>query len=127
VPAHKPQGVIPFIIKHGREGTPLSVWGDGSARKDFLHHTDFTAALEQTVRLRLPGIFNVSCGQSHSVNAVIALAEQTLGRKIKTQHAPAHPWDVHDSLLDNAKFCTATSWRPTVSLAEGIQRAVAEL
>jgi len=127
VPAHKPQGVIPFIIKHAREGTPLSVWGDGTARKDFLHHTDFTAALDQVVRKRPVGVFNVSAGESHPVNEVIALAEQAIGRKIKILNAPAHAWDVHDSLLDNAKLCAATGWRPVISLREGISRAVAEL
>ena len=125
VPAHKPQGLIPFILKHAREGTPLSVWGDGTARKDYLHHSDFTAALEQVIRRRRVGIFNVSQGESHTVAEVIALAEQSLGLRVKTTHVPAHAWDVHDSLLDNAKLRAATGWSPAVSLAEGIRRAVA--
>src|SRR5882724_8858006 len=76
VPAHKPQGIIPFILKSARDGSPLSIWGDGTARKDFLHHTDFVAALDQVVRTRTLGIFNVSHGESHTVNEVIALAEE---------------------------------------------------
>ncbi|MEO6003587.1 MAG: NAD-dependent epimerase/dehydratase family protein [Opitutus sp.] len=127
VPAHKPQGIIPFILKSAREGTPLSVWGDGTARKDYLHHTDFVGALEKIVRLRPPGIFNVSCGESHTVNEVIQLAEQSLGKRVKVQHVPAHAWDVHDSLLDNSKIREAVGWQPTVSLAAGIQLAAAGL
>ncbi len=127
VPAHKPQGIIPFILKSAREGSPLSVWGDGTARKDFLHHTDFVAALNQIVRTRSTGIFNVSSGESHTVKEVISLAEDALGKKIKIQHVPAHSWDVHDSLLDNSKIRAAVSWRPTVTLAEGIRRAATGL
>jgi UDP-glucose 4-epimerase len=127
VPVHKPQGIIPFIIRHAREGTPLSVWGDGSARKDFLHYTDFNRALEEVVRRRPTGIFNVSSGESHSVNEVIRIAEETLGKRIKTQHIPAHTWDVHDSVLDNTKLRLLLDWQPNVSLREGIRRAVAEL
>lgn len=127
VPAHKPQGIIPFIIRHAREGTPLSVWGDGSARKDFLHYTDFNSALEKVVRHRPIGIFNVSSGESHSVNEVIQIAEAALGKTIKTQHIPAHAWDVHDSVLDNTKLSHALDWHPAVSLREGVRRAVTDL
>lgn len=127
VPAHKPQGIIPFILKSAREGTPLSVWGDGSARKDYLHHTDFVTALEQIVRSRAVGTFNVSLGESHTVNELISLTEQALGKTIRVQHIPAHAWDVHDSLLDNSKIQAAAGWRPRVSLSEGIQRAAAGL
>ena len=65
---------MPFLIHSARHGRPFSVWGDGSARKDFLHHTDFTAALDQVIRLRPQGIFNVSHGASHSVSEVIDIA-----------------------------------------------------
>jgi UDP-glucose 4-epimerase len=123
VPVHKPQGIVPFILKHGREGTALSVWGDGSARKDYLHHTDFTAALEQIVRRRPVGIYNVSQGESHTVTELIQLAQAALGKPIRTQHSPAHTWDVHDSLLDNTKLRAAIDWKPAVSLAEGIRLA----
>jgi UDP-glucose 4-epimerase len=125
VPAHKPQGIIPFILKHAREGTPLSVWGDGSARKDYLHHRDFTAALEGVIRRRPTGTFNVSHGESHTVHEVIQLAESALGKKITTQHTAAHAWDVHDSILDNSRLRAATGWQPGVTLADGIRRAVA--
>lgn len=125
--AHKPQGIIPFIIKHGREGTPLTIWGDGSARKDFLHYTDFNAALEQVIRRRPIGIFNVSSGESRTINEVVQFVEQAMGKTIKIGHIPAHAWDVHESLLDNAKLCAAADWKPTIPLREGIKRAVAEL
>ncbi len=101
IPVHKPQGIIPFIIKSARDGSPLSIWGDGTARKDFLHHTDFVAALEKVIRERATGTFNVS--------------------------VPAHPWDVHESLLDNSKLSAAVAWTPLVSLHSGIARAVADI
>lgn len=127
VPVHKPQGLIPFVLKHAREGTPLSIWGDGSARKDYLYHTDFNRALERVIQQRPVGIFNVSHGKSHTVAEVIQLAEEALGKKIRTQPGAAHAWDVHDSLLDNAKLCSTLSWQPTISLRAGIHQAVADL
>jgi UDP-glucose 4-epimerase len=123
----KPQGLIPFIVKHAREGTPFPVWGDGTARKDFIYHSDFTAAIREVIRHEPIGTFNVSSGHSHTVNDVIALAEAALSLKLRIQQLEAHAWDVHDSLLDNAKLRAAIDWRPAISLQDGIRRAVADL
>jgi len=123
VPAHKPQGIIPFILKSALDRTPLSIWGDGSARKDFLHHTDFVTALEGVIRTRASGVYNLSSGESHTVREVIALAEEVLGRKVALRHVPAHEWDVHDSLLNSSKIQSTIPWSPKVNFAEGIRRA----
>jgi UDP-glucose 4-epimerase len=127
VPTHKPQGIIPFLLHSAAQGLPFSVWGDGTARKDFLYHTDFTAALVEVIRQRPVGVFNVCAGESHTVQEVIALVEAAIGRKIPIQHAPAHAWDVHDSLLDHSKLTAATGWSPKVSLADGIRLTAVEL
>lgn len=127
VPHYKTQGIIPFLIESAMAGRIFSVWGDGSARKDFIHHSDFMQALEAVIQQRLGGTFNLCHGTSHTINEVIALAEKVTGRRIQTQHQPAHAWDVHDSLLDNAKLKSATQWEPQVSLAEGMKLAAATL
>lgn len=122
MPLNKPQGVIPFILQHAREGTPVTLWGDGSARKDFIYHTDFVSALEHVLRFRPIGVFNISAGQSHSIREVIGLVEQTLGLPIRVKQVPAYPWDVHDSLLANDKLRDLVGWTPAISLIEGIRR-----
>ena len=123
----KAHGLVPLIVKSARDGSPLSIWGDGTARKDFLFHTDFSAALEEVVLQRLGGVFNVGSGKSHSINEVIDLVEQLLGCKVQRNYGPAHAWDVHDSLIDHGKLSAASGWRPIVPLNEGIAHAVAML
>jgi UDP-glucose 4-epimerase len=125
VPRERIQGVIPHAIRCALEGQPLSLWGDGRARKDFIHYTDFLAALAQVIERRLTGVFNIGAGESHSVAEIISLVEQQTGRRIATQATPAPAWDVQDSRLDIAQFRAATSWTPQVTLAEGIRRSVA--
>lgn len=125
VPRSRAQGLVPHALRCATEGQPLSLWGDGSARKDFLYYTDFLSALEWVLHQRLTGTFNLSAGESHAVNEVIGLVEQETGRKISLSHAPAPAWDVHDSRLDNSLLAAATGWRPQVPLAEGIRRAAA--
>ncbi len=125
VPKDRVQGIIPHAIRCAVEGQPLSIWGDGSARKDFLYYTDFLSAVETVITQRLTGTFNLSAHESHTVQEVLTLVEKNTGRTIARRYQPGPVWDVHDSRLDNTRLVTATGWQPQVALAEGIRRATA--
>lgn len=125
VPKNRVQGIIPHAIRCAVEDQPLNLWGDGSARKDFLYYTDFLSAVESVIQHRLTGTFNVSAHTSHTIREVIGLVEKDTGRTINLNHQPAPFWDVRDSQLDNQRFIAATGWQPQVSLDEGIRRAAA--
>lgn len=120
VPYFKAQGIIPFLIKSAQTSQPFHIWGDGTARKDFLHIADLLAALERVVETRPQGIYNLSYGKSHRINEVIDMVATATGRSIATIEQPPHQWDVQTSLLDNRRLSKALDWQPTVSLTEGI-------
>ena len=126
VPSGRVQGVIPHAIRCALENQALTLWGDGHARKDFLHHTDFLAALSGIISRRLTGRYNLCNGDSHSVHELIELVEKHTGRKILTRQIEAPAWDVQDSRLDHHRLSAATGWQPLVSLDEGIRRAVSD-
>jgi UDP-glucose 4-epimerase len=123
VPVERAQGIIPHAVRSARDHQPLTLWGDGHARKDFLHYSDFLGALEQVIARRLNGTFNLCAGESHSVLEIIALVEKHTGGEIRRIHTTGPAWDVTDSRLDPGRFIAATGWRPLVSLDEGIRRA----
>jgi UDP-glucose 4-epimerase len=103
----------------------LTLWGDGSAAKDFLYYTDFLQALDAVLQQRPVGIHNLAAGASHRVIEVIRLIETVTGRTIALNFTPAPAWDVHDSRIDPAKLHAAIGWSPRITLAEGIRRAAA--
>jgi UDP-glucose 4-epimerase len=125
VPRNRAQGLIPHALRCATDGQPLALWGDGSARKDFLYYTDFLSALEAVLGQRLTGIFNICAGESHTVSEVIRLIETETSRSIALRYEPAPAWDVHDSCLDHTRFTAATGWQPQVRLTEGVRRASA--
>jgi UDP-glucose 4-epimerase len=126
VPTGRVQGIIPHAVRCALEDRPLTLWGDGHARKDFIHYTDFLSALSEVVTRRLTGVLNLCMGESHSVHEVIALVEKHTQKKIALTFQPAPAWDVEDSRLDNTRFTAATGWRPLVSLDEGIRQSLTE-
>jgi len=125
VPKSRAQGIIPHALRCAMEGQPLTLWGDGHARKDFLYYTDFLSALDEVIRRRLTGTLNLCAGESHSVREVIGLVEKNTGRLVSIDCLPGPAWDVRDSRLDHGQLATATGWQPQVSLDEGIRRAAA--
>lgn len=125
VPPERRQGIIPHALRCAVSGEPLTLWGDGTARKDFLYYTDFLSALDLVLARRLAGTFNLCAGESHAIRDILALVETQVGRRIDVRSTPAPEWDVHDSCLSNERFAALTGWRPQVPLAEGIRRAAA--
>jgi UDP-glucose 4-epimerase len=127
VPSHRAQGIIPHAFECARTGQPLSLWGDGSACKDFIHYTDFNRALQAVIDRRLTGIYNLAYGSSTTIGEIIALVEKASGRKIQIEAGPARPWDVQSSLIDNHKLREIASWAPAISIEQGIQTMSAAL
>jgi UDP-glucose 4-epimerase len=125
VPKSRVQGIIPHALRCAAEGLPLDLWGDGTARKDFLYYTDFLSGLEEVISRRLTGTVNLCAGVSHSVREVIALVEKNTTRPVALRFQPGPAWDVHDSRLDHQRLAAASGWRPQVMLDEGIRRAAA--
>lgn len=125
VPSGRAQGIIPHAIRAALEGRTLTLWGDGHACKDFIHYTDFLAALRAVLSRRLTGTFNLGAGESHSVLEILALVQKHTGRKVSTVATPAPAWDVQDSRLDINRLRAATGWSPRTNLDEGIRRSTA--
>lgn len=123
VPSGRVQGIIPHAIRAALEGRPLTLWGDGQARKDFIHYTDFLGSLREVLSRRLTDTFNLGAGESHSVREILDLVARHTGRRVATVTTPAPAWDVQDSRLDISRFKAATGWSPRTSLDEGIRRS----
>lgn len=123
VPKKRVQGLIPHALRCAAEEEPLTLWGDGSAQKDFLYYTDFLSGLEQVISHQLTGTVNLCAGESHSVNEIIGMVEKHTEKSISLTRKPAPVWDVQDSRLDSNHLSTSTGWSPQVALDEGIRRS----
>ena len=124
VSTESPQGVIPRAINCALSGNPLTLWGDGTARKDYLYHTDMLSALATVIARRPIGTFNLCSGISHSVREVLTEIESQTGKIITLAFSPAAAWDVQESRLANDRLCAVSDWKPRISLGEGIRLSV---
>ncbi len=119
-PSIRQQGIVPKLIANGINSQKITVWGNGDARKDYLHIHDFTSALKQIITKKLVGTFNISYGNSFKLSDLICKVEDLLSKKIIIDYCPAMPWDILDNRIDNQMFCDQAEWMPLVTLDEGL-------
>ena len=120
--AHRPQGIF-AAAKHALEsGQPLTVWGDGSAQKDYLHIDDFCEAMVTVINQKLTGVYNLCHGSSYSISEILAKIAALVAQPVPLRYTEGPTWDVTRSRVSGMKLHGATGWNAKVSLDGGIAR-----
>lgn len=133
------RGMVGTVVRQALAGTPLSVFGSGSWRRDFLYVDDaaeaFVAALQHVDAVD-GRHFVVGTGVGvpvadlmHTVAAVVARHTGRPPVPVR-QVAPPNGWrsiDERDIVLNARAFRAATGWRPHHDLAAGLADLVSFL
>ncbi|MBA4144101.1 MAG: NAD-dependent epimerase/dehydratase family protein [Nitrosospira sp.] len=116
------QGAVGVFLHHAMRGSPIEIWGDGSAVRDYIYIRDVAEAFALAVHYNGPkNIFNVSSGVGTSLNDLIILLEQVLGHPIERRYSAGRPFDVPVSVLSNVLAHQEMGWVPKVLLRTGIE------
>jgi nucleoside-diphosphate-sugar epimerase len=123
-PAGRPDMSPLRLIKWIDEGKEITVYGDGSQKRDFTYVTDIA---EGTVKALTPlgyEVINLGNSRPYSLVQVIGLMEDRLGKKAQVKHLPPQKADMEATWADIGKAARVIDWRPKVSLDEGIKLTV---
>ncbi|HEY3243215.1 MAG TPA: SDR family oxidoreductase, partial [Phycisphaerae bacterium] len=117
---------IPAFVMAIIAGQPPTVYGDGEQTRDFTYIDNVVHGnmLAMTVRQTRGEVINVACGESISVNRVIARVNELLGKRIQPHYAAPRAGDVRDSLADIRRARALLGYEPQVSFDEGLKRAI---
>ena len=121
----RPQGIIPLLLESARTGQTVTIWGDGSAVKDYLAASDLQSAAAAVIARRLAGTFNVSSGQSLSVNQLIGMVEHASGHRVPVCHVPHYSWDVETAFISSDKLQSSSDWKPGADLVQAVENLAA--
>jgi len=117
------QGAVSVFIYNALRGISIDIWGDGSVTRDYLHVSDvaeaFVRAMEYTGAKRC---FNIGSGTGASLNELICMIEEVLGKRIERNYLPGRPFDVPVSVLNNDLARKELQWEPSISMRNGIAR-----
>jgi UDP-N-acetylglucosamine/UDP-N-acetylgalactosamine 4-epimerase len=118
---------IPKFVVGIMSGQALTIDGDGEQAKDFTYVTNVVEA--NLLAIEADGVsgevFNIGCGQSTSVNEVIAHIRKTVNAQGNLSYGPPRAGDVPRSLADISSATEKLGYRPLVLLPEGLERVAA--
>jgi UDP-glucose 4-epimerase len=122
------QGAVAVFLDLALRGEEVTVWGDGSAVRDYVYVGDVARAFCLAATYESPtGLFNIGSGRGHSVNELLAAIEDVLGRPVSRRYVQGRPFDVPVNVLDTTLAARALGWQPNVAFRDGLERTLESL
>ena len=116
-------GVIGTFLDQARAGGPLTVHGDGTQTRDFVHVEDIVDAnLAAAVTDTTGRAFNVGTGRSHSVADLAGIVRDLAGTDPAVTHTDAREGDIPASRADISRSRRVLGYEPSIDLRTGIRR-----
>lgn len=112
-----------------RPHRPVTLWGTGSPRREFLYVDDVGRAVVfclQNVRAAdVPdGLLNVGCGEDLPIRDLAGLVQRVVGHQGAIEWDSSKPDGTPRKLMDVSRL-RGLGWAPTVGLEEGVRRTYA--
>jgi UDP-glucuronate 4-epimerase len=121
-PRQRPEMAIHLFARNIARGEPITVYGDGSSRRDYTYVSDIGEGI--CLALDRPQgyeIFNLGESRTVQLSEMISLLEENLGRKVEKVHRPDQPGDVPVTYADIGKAREVLGYDPSVPIEEGIR------
>jgi UDP-glucose 4-epimerase len=98
-PSSEYSGVISRFISALLNDEQPVIYGDGEQTRDFVYVNDVVSA-NILAGSAQPGVYNIACAKSISLNTLVALIGKVLEREIVPRYEPARAGDIKHSLAD---------------------------
>jgi UDP-glucose 4-epimerase len=118
---HGEAGVVGIFAERLLSGKPVTINGDGTQTRDYVHVDDVVTANLRAAQTASLGAFNVGTGREADVNLLYAELARAAGVDAVAEHGPAKPGEQRRSCLDTSRARDLLGWQPTVSLEEGLR------
>jgi len=113
-------GVVAIFAEGLATRQPITIYGTGEQRRDFVHVQDVVGALLRMLDSGTNGMWNVGSGQATTINALLATMEDAIAPASAVRYEAARIGDVFSSCLSVEKIEKELGWRPEISLADGV-------
>jgi len=125
-PASQYAAAIPAFVTAILKDKPPTIYGDGEQSRDFTYvDTVVEANLLAARTKRTKGeVVNIACGEAVTVNAIIKMINEIVGKNVKPIYEPARPGDVKHSLANISLAEKLIGFKPTVLFKPGLELAI---
>jgi nucleoside-diphosphate-sugar epimerase len=118
--------VIPRFISTVLAKDRPVLYGDGDQSRDFIYVDNIVEInlLAATLPAATGQVLNVGMGSSVTLNQLVTMLGEIIGRPMQAIYLPPRPGDVRDSLADITRLQATLGYRPEISFREGLERTV---
>ena len=109
------------------EGRPISVFGDGTTRRDYTYVDDIISGVVAAMKLDHSPFEIINLGESQTVElrTLISLIEESLGKRAIINRQPEQPGDVPITYASIDKARRLLGYDPKTKIEAGIKKFVA--
>ena len=107
--------VIGLFKRQKEAGTPMTIVGDGSQKRDFTYIDDVVDANICAMNSDIDhGIYNIGTGKNYTISEISRMI------KGETVNIPSRPAEVYETLADISKTIRDLKWKPKYDLSDKI-------
>lgn len=124
-PAGRPDMSPYRFVKWVIEGTPITLYGDGTQSRDFTFVDDIAKGTVSALKNVGYEIINLGGGQKPiTLNEMIKLIERYSGAAAKINYQPVQKTDMVETMANIEKAKSVLNWSPKIPFEEGIKLTV---
>lgn len=117
---HPYASVIPRWIEAVRAGRPITIYGDGSQTRDFVHVRDIVQAIYQALMKKEVGVFNIASGKETSLTHLRQIIADNYPDAFEVNYESPRAGDILRSVADISAAHQAFGFEPYVEIAQGV-------
>lgn len=118
-------GIVPACLGKINRGETLSVWGDGTAVRDYIYIDDFVALCLAVLAEPMPrgvNLYNAASGSGTSLNELFDALEKITGHKLHRAYDTNRAVDATRVVIDANRAKQRYNWDAATSLREGLEK-----
>ena len=125
-PASQYAAAIPAFVTAILKDEKPTIFGDGEQSRDFTYIDNVVEAnlLAAKAEHTAGEVLNIACGRAVTVNQIIEIINELLGKNIKPLYTDPRPGDVKHSLADITLAQKTIGYKPTIQFKQGLQKAI---
>ena len=120
-PAGRPNQAMFRFVQWIAEDQPVILYGDGEQTRGFTYLDDIARGTIAGLKPLGFELINLGGHEVISVNALIQMMEEKIGKKANIVRKQAHPADMLTNQADVSKAKSLLDWQAETSLSDGVQ------
>lgn len=122
---HPYASVIPRWVEAARAGRALTIYGDGTQTRDFIHVRDIARAIRRALTASAAGVFNIASGEETSLMELKRVIAGAYPGTVTVRQEPPRAGDIAHSVADIGAARRDLGFAPTVDLQTGVAELLA--